>query len=239
MSAHPAGADQPSWGLGDVAAGMVASLALSTLVGVIIVSAAGWTDTAEIPIWGLALLQIPLWGGYLGAVVLAGRTKGNGVVADFGVSSRALDAPIGLAIGVATQLVAVPLLYLPILWATGTEADELSEPARELAGRAGTTAGWVLFALIVGLGAPVVEELFYRGLFMKALEKRGVPPWAVVLVSSVAFAAIHFQVLQFPGLLLFGLVAGVLTVRSGRLGPALWAHVGFNLATVVLLYVDR
>ncbi len=239
MSAPRAVGDEPSWGLGDVGGGIVASLALSTLVGALIISAAGWSDTAAIPIWGLALLQIPLWGGYLGAVVLAGHTKGNGVVVDFGVRSRPLDAPVGLVIGVLTQLVAVPLLYLPILWATGSDSDELSEPARELAGRAGSNAGWLLFALIVGVGAPVVEELFYRGLFMKALQKRGTPPWAVVLLSSVVFAAIHFQVLQFPGLLLFGLVAGVLTLRSGRLGPALWAHVGFNLTTVAVLYLQR
>ncbi len=88
MSAPRAVGDEPSWGLGDVGGGIVASLALSTLVGALIIGAAGWSDTAAIPIWGLALLQIPLWGGYLGAVVLAGRTKGHGVVVDFGVRSR-------------------------------------------------------------------------------------------------------------------------------------------------------
>ena len=41
--------------------------------------------------------------------------------------------------------------------------------------------------------------------------------------------------MQFPGLFAFGVVAAVLTQRTGRLGTAIWAHVGFNLTTVVLL----
>jgi len=41
-------------------------------------------------------------------------------------------------------------------------------------------------------------------------------------------------------LLLFGAVAGVLTVRTGRLGPAILCHMGFNAWTVVqLLVLDR
>ena len=55
------------------------------------------------------------------------------------------------------------------------------------------------------------------------------------VVSSVIFAASHFQLIQFPGLLVFGLVAVAAFHRTGRLATAIWAHVGFNLTTVVLL----
>jgi membrane protease YdiL (CAAX protease family) len=49
----------------------------------------------------------------------------------------------------------------------------------------------------------------------------------------------HLQPLQFPALLVFGVILGVLTVRYGRLGPALWAHVGFNATTLAsLLLLD-
>ena len=33
----------------------------------------------------------------------------------------------------------------------------------------------------------------------------------------------------------FGLVLSVLAHRTGRLGPSIWAHVGFNATTVVAL----
>ena len=50
---------------------------------------------------------------------------------------------------------------------------------------------------------------------------------------SLVFAGSHFQLLPFPGLLAFGIVAGIVAHRTGRLGPAIALHVGFNLTTVV------
>ena len=242
----PVGADgddatAPPWGLGDVLAGLVASLFLSTFVGAVIVLVAGWgtqegSNGIDAPIWGLALLQIPLWAGYLGVVVYSGRNKGHGVVEDFGLRQHALDVPLGLVLGILTQLVVLPLLYIPLLELTGTDQDDLSAPARQLADRAGSLPSWVLFAVLVGICAPIVEELFYRGLFLRSLTKRGLGPAAAVVVSSVVFAGVHLQSLQFPGLLVFGLVAATLSIRTGRLGPAIWAHIGFNLTTVVVLY---
>ncbi len=233
-----AGEPTPMWGLGEVAVGILSSLVLSTFVGALILGVAGWKTSDDIPVWGMALLQIPLWGGYLGAVIVAGRRFGNGVVADFGVRQRWFDLPIGLVIGIVTQLIVLPVIYLPILWALGTDQDELSRPARELADRADSTVGWILFALIVGVGAPVVEELFYRGLFLRSLRKKGIGPVLCVVISAAVFAAIHFQPLQFPGLMVFGLVAGTLVARTGRLGPAVWAHIGFNSTAALSLYLS-
>ncbi len=234
-----AGEPTPSWGLGEVGIGILSSLVLSTLIGALIIGIAGWSTSDEVPVWGMALLQIPLWGGYVGAVVVAGRWRGNGVVADFGIHQRWIDVPVGLVIGIVTQLVLLPLIYFPILWALGTDQDELSRPARELADRADSSIGWILFALIVGVGAPVVEELFYRGLFIRALRKKGMAPALCVVISAAVFAAIHFQALQFPGLFLFGLVAGALVARTGRVGPAVWAHIGFNSTAALSLYLSR
>lgn len=228
----------PRWGLGDVAAGIGVSMLLSLLVGSVILSIGGWRSSDEVPIWGLALLQVPLWAGYLGVAWWATATKGAGPVRDLHIASRLLDAPVGLVIGIVTQLLVLPLVYVPVFFLTGTDSDELSEPARELAARAGSPVSWVLFAVLVGVCAPVVEEVFYRGLFQSSLTKRGIAPLVSVLVSSAVFAVVHFQLLQFVGLFLFGLVAGTLTVRTGRLGPAIWAHIGFNLTTVAVLYLS-
>jgi membrane protease YdiL (CAAX protease family) len=43
------------------------------------------------------------------------------------------------------------------------------------------------------------------------------------------------QPLQFPALVLFGVVVGWLVRRYDRLGPAVWAHVGFNVTAAVVL----
>ena len=233
----PAQDGELRWGLGDVAIGIFASLFLSVLIGGTIMALAGWGSIADAPMWGLALLQIPLWAGYLGAVVFAG-SKGRGVIADFGLRMRAFDAPLGLALGIFCQLLVLPLLYAPIFSLTGTDKEALSRPAEQLAEGTDGTFSWLLFALLVGILAPVVEELFYRGLLLKALEKRRMPVWAAVLVSSILFAGMHMQTLQFPGLLLVGLVAGTLAAITGRLGPSIWLHIGFNMTTVVALFME-
>lgn len=226
------------WGLGDVALGMVAAQVLGIVVGSLIMPVAGWRSVSAAPIWGQAVLTIPLWVGYVGAVVVAG-TKGRGVVEDFGLSFRPLDAALGVPIGVVMQLVVLPLIYWPILHLTDQTSEQLSAPARDLADKAQGPLGWIVLAVVVVVGAPVVEELFFRGLLLRSLQKAGLSDlWACVACAAV-FAAIHIQLLQFAGLFVFGLVLSFLAVRTGRLGPSIFTHVGFNAVTVVLLYLSR
>ena len=91
--------------------------------------------------------------------------------------------------------------------------------------------------IVVAIGAPLVEELFYRGLTLKAFEKKMSNRLALVL-SSLVFAIAHLQLIQFPALFLFGFVAGYLARKYDRLGRAVWAHVGFNTTTVVALLLQ-
>jgi membrane protease YdiL (CAAX protease family) len=94
----------------------------------------------------------------------------------------------------------------------------------------------VLLVLIVGIGAPIVEEIFYRGLLQRSLIRRVGARWGIAL-ASLAFGAAHLQPLQFPALTLAGVLFGVLAHRYGRLGPAIAAHMVFNLTAVVALLV--
>ena len=95
----------------------------------------------------------------------------------------------------------------------------------------------LLLVLIVVIGAPLVEELFFRGLFLRALQKRGLPDWAAVVGSAAVFGAVHFQLLQFVGLFAIGLVLAVMAVRTGRLGMSIATHMAFNATSVVVLYL--
>lgn len=225
-----------SWGLGDVAGGLAIAQVAPLIIGAAVLIALGYTeqsDIDELPLTVIAVLQIPLWLGYLGAPLWASTRKGGGLAADFGWRFERRDIGLGLVIGVATQLAAVPLLYVPIFLIFGEQ--DVSEAARELTDRATDPLGVVLLVLVVVVGAPLIEELFFRGLFHQAIVKRGGHPWLAVAVTAVVFGGIHFQLLQLPALVLFGVVSGWLTVRYGRLGPAVWAHVGFNGITVIAL----
>ena len=178
------------------------------------------------PMWLTALMQLPLWLCLGGLPVWFAVTKGKGVVADLGLRMKAIDVPIGLAIGVACQLLMVPLVYLILRPLLGVE--DVSAAARELTDRATDPLSIVLVFLIVGIGAPIAEEIYFRGMAQRIFGRRLKPGWAI-LAAAAFFAATHLQPLQFPALLVFGVILGVLAWRSGRLGPAIWAHLGFNV----------
>jgi hypothetical protein len=226
-----------TWGLGDVALGFSIGLAGAQLALAAILAATDRTveQVDDLPLSLVALAQMGLWLGLFGAPLVATRLKGNGLVADLHLRARLADVWRGGVVGVLLQVVAIPLLYWPLLDLLDKGSSDLEGPAREMTDRADGVLGVLLLVVIVGICAPVVEEIFYRGLFQQALLKRGLPPVAAIGVNATVFGLSHGQLLQLPALILFGAVAGVLAHRSGRLGPAITAHIAFNMVTVVAL----
>jgi membrane protease YdiL (CAAX protease family) len=185
-----------------------------------------------VPIWLSTLLQLPLWTVLIVGPIWFAVTRGRGVVADLGLRMKAVDVPMGLAIGVASQLLLVPALYWLVFQGIGTR--DVSAEARTLTDRATDPVSVLLLFVIVGIGAPIAEEIYFRGMALPIFGRKIRPMWAV-LASAAFFAATHLQPLQFPALLAFGVILGALTVRFGRLGPALWAHIGFNSTAAITL----
>jgi len=235
---EPAPLPAVRWGLGDAWLGLLLGNVAALFVGVLILAATGYADTESdaLPLAIIALLQIPLWAGYLTMPIHAARRKGNGLAADFGLRMRPLDVPVGLVIGVLTQVLVVPLVYVPIFWVIGDR--DVSADARALTDRADSPFGVVLLVAIVVIGAPIVEELFFRGLLLRSLQNRWGSVWAL-LISSFVFGAVHLQPLQFPALVVVGLILGWLTLRTDRLGPAIFAHIAFNAVAVGSLLAAR
>jgi membrane protease YdiL (CAAX protease family) len=230
--------------MGDAFIGLIVANVAAALVGAVILAATGNVDAAadgELSLTMVAILQIPLWTGYLGAPWYAARFRGNGLVADFGLRMEWKDVPKGRAAGLGTQILAIPALYVLIFTITDAldlDVDQdLSGAARDLVEKATDPLGIVLLVLITVVAAPVIEELFFRGLLLRSIEHRFGPAPAL-WGSSLIFAAVHLQALQFPALLLIGLVLGWLTQRTGRLGPAIWAHVAFNAVATLVLLLD-
>src|SRR5690606_3497347 len=117
------------------------------------------------------------------------------------------------AAGIAAQFILVPLISWPVLTLSGQDADDLAKPARELADKVHGAGGALLLLLVVGVIAPIAEELFFRGLLFRALEKRWDQWWALGL-SSAFFAATHVQPLQFLPLMAAGAVFGGVMMRT-------------------------
>ena len=229
----------PRWGFGDVLLGFAIAYGLTIALQPLVLAATGVDSGADSDTWPLrtiALLQVPFDGALAAVAVLAVRRKGMGVIHDLRARMRWLDIPIGLVIGLVAQVLG-NLLYLPVYWLTDVTSDDVSGPAKTLTDKASGNAGGVLLLILVTVVmAPIVEELFFRGLVLRSAERRWGTGWAIAF-SSLLFGITHFELLQLPPLALFGAIAALLTVRTGRLGPAIWAHVGFNaLAVATLLF---
>lgn len=227
--------DGVRWGLGDAAAAFVGAYLVAGLLAPLAYAITGQpfdTPSDKVPLSTLSLQQIPYVGTMLLAALFISWRKGRGPVVDYGLRVRWTDAPLGLALGTFAQYAAV-VVYLPLFWFDIISTDDLEKPARELTDRA-TGAGVVLLVILVVIVPPIVEEIFFRGLLLRSLERRFGTTWAIV-GSAALFGAAHFEKLQFPALFLFGLLAAVLTTRTGRLGPSMFAHLAFNAVTVVAL----
>jgi uncharacterized protein len=223
----------PRWALGAAAVGWVSGMIIGGVLLGIWVVATGQDSTA---LGSLGAAQVGFWVGLLGAVVVTSRHGATGsVVRDFGLRFRPVDLPLGVAVGVVAQLLIVPLIYFP--FRSVIDNGDLERPARELADRA-HGPGFLVFAIVIAVGAPVVEELFYRGLLLRSLQ-RYLADGPAIVVSGLVFGASHFELLQLPALAFVGMVLAFLVVRTGRLGPAIWCHAAFNTITVVALALER
>lgn len=243
---NPFGLAEALFGL---AAGFLLSLlAVSAYAGIAHVPATSET-TAE-----TVISLVALWIGLIGAVALASRLRrpaGGGEVAgpslgslrfDYGFAIRPWpDLPLGVAVGLAGQFLLVPVLELPLEPFVHHLSQRLGHPTRELLGPAasGGTATLVLISVLVCVGSPLVEELFFRGLVLRALLfrfrtlGRVAGPALSIVTTGIVFGLVHFEELQLLALSGFGVVLGLLAWWSGRLGPSIVAHVAFNSSTVI------
>jgi membrane protease YdiL (CAAX protease family) len=218
--------------MGDAVAATAIGIVASAVIGGIALGIAGVDRTEDLALWALAFLQVPLWLGMVGVPFYASRRKGTGSLdRDFGLRMRWIDVPVGLAAGFVTQL-AFAVAAPPIYRAFGLDPDKISEVSQKLADKANDPFGVACLFLLVVVGAALFEELCYRGLWLRSIQRR-FGTVAGVLLSAAVFGLVHFEPYALPLLALFGVVLGVLAVRTGRLGPAIWAHVAFNLTAVI------
>ncbi|MBL8744846.1 MAG: CPBP family intramembrane metalloprotease, partial [Phycisphaerae bacterium] len=222
-------------------------------------------------------------GGYLGAAVgifftLAVLPNMAGIIRLRSNRAPSLPGDIGAAPESAMRLIlraaAGFLLVFPIVmtvgWVssiaarrlTGETLDPLAHKTLRLLSDADTSADggvwWWATVLCVLLGAPIVEEIVYRGFIQSAIRRAVLwsaetrprdplrpPPrrraaWASILGTSILFASMHLGVVESHALVtLFALSIGfgIACERSGRLATPIVMHVLFNAANLGLSIV--
>jgi membrane protease YdiL (CAAX protease family) len=96
-------------------------------------------------------------------------------------------------------------------------------------------------ALLVCIGAPIFEELFFRGVVQGILTHRvGAGP--AIAIQALLFGCAHFQygmtanqaIVRIAGITVVGLFLGWLRQSTGRLGAGIFAHATNNTFVVIV-----
>jgi len=177
--------------------------------------------------------------GMVFPVIFVSRRRGTGRLStDYGWSVRPADIGIGILGAVAGRSAAV-LVSIPLLpvYQQLEHQPQVGLSPNQISG-----ATWIVFGVLACVGAPIIEELFFRGLIQTRLVGLIGPGWGIA-VTSVVFGAAHLIGWQNPASLIAaaiiacaGSVLGFLRYRTGRLGTSTIAHAVFNgMAFAILL----
>jgi uncharacterized protein len=98
------------------------------------------------------------------------------------------------------------------------------------------TGVFINLLLLTGVGAPILEEVVFRGFLLASLTKHTSIPGAVAL-SSLIFAACHASSRDFPQLFALGCVLGFAYCRSRNLLTSMVIHGAWNSSVIAILYV--
>lgn len=99
---------------------------------------------------------------------------------------------------------------------------------------------WLLALLVVGIGAPLSEELLFRGFLLSALARSPIGFWGGAVVSTALWTSLHagYSAVGIAEVFVIGLFFSWLLWRTGSLRVAIFCHALYNsLIVVALRYV--
>jgi membrane protease YdiL (CAAX protease family) len=210
--------------------GILAGYALA-IVGATIGDALSGSATGPVT---TLLSEMGLWAGMLGTVIFVSRRYGSASLRrDFGLAIKRPD----LLWGVAAVAAALVVSEIVVLAFSGTEFSGSNDQI--ITQQKGHEVGLVILTLIVELGAPFFEELFFRGFLRTALQARFGAGRAVWL-QAIFFGFAHLgesktaagNVTVVLALFFVGVVLGYTAKLTRRLGAGMVAHCLFNLVAV-------
>ncbi|TCO71469.1 type II CAAX endopeptidase family protein [Marinisporobacter balticus] len=91
---------------------------------------------------------------------------------------------------------------------------------------------YFILMVIIAMSAGICEEIFFRGLVLRGYEELG--SIHAVVISSLLFGLFHFNIQNFAGPVVLGLVFGYLVYRTGSLFAGMIGHMTNNGIAVTL-----
>lgn len=207
-------------------------------------AAAGITE-ADHSLWRGAWMLI---GGYIGAAcaLVFFLALVPGAARLIGLPSRAAELLGGIRRGLAGIAVAYPIVWVAgwiiTLLARAIAGDDAIETVahetlRSMQANPRDPAWWTTAALVT-IGAPIVEEIVYRGFLQPGIRLLIGRPWLAVILPSILFAFVHGEAVPWhalPVLFVLSLALGIARARTGSIVPSIVMHALFNAANIGLV----
>ena len=201
----------------------------------IVIVGQGDVDVSAQPIWVLAMVSVITWSISLWGVARLCRIHAGTSLTDTLKIRLAPRDFLGVPLGVVSQLVLVPVVMLPLrlLFPDSFSPEKIEKRATDLVNNANGV--WmIVLVMVVVVGAPLVEEIVYRGMLQKSIA-RALGKYRSLVLVAAWFAAIHFAPVEFVGLFAFALVLGWVLDRNETLGMNIITHMAFNATGLVLV----
>jgi membrane protease YdiL (CAAX protease family) len=94
-----------------------------------------------------------------------------------------------------------------------------------------------LCVLLICIGAPLTEELVFRGAIQGHLMKWTKNPWVAIILASILFGLAHGNLPQFIAGFILGMVCGWLFYRTGSIWPGIILHFINNTFSTVSTWI--
>ena len=184
--------------------------------------------------WVLALSALGLWLPFVFMLRWVARRAGTEFRQYFGMRFATTDW-LGIPLGVFCQVVLMNVVNWPLnRWFPDTfNPQRIETRARDMVDAAHGAWFIVLFVVVV-VGAPLVEELVYRGFIQAGLQSQIGSTWALI-ITAAWFTVVHLEPIEFPGLFAFALVLGLCYRRTQRVGLSMVTHLAFNATGLLLV----
>lgn len=214
---------------------LIISLALSLTQNLSIFEAMAAVTGGDPTSPGGAINYLLVVGGLGLSTLLAARLwHGRSALSLTGPAARTLRH-FAIAAAITTAIAAL-LMLIP------TSRDDAIVRNMNL----GAWLTWLPFALIALAAQTGAEELFFRGYLQSQMAARFRSPLVWLVIPAVAFGAAHYSpalppltACAYVGFaVLFGLLAGDLTARTGSIGAAWGFHFANNTIAVTIIAVD-
>ena len=96
------------------------------------------------------------------------------------------------------------------------------------------TDSFILQILTVGIAAPVVEELVFRGIVMNRMMK-WMPVWVSVLIQGLLFGLVHLNIFQGMYAFVAGILLGMVYVKFRSIIIVMVGHMAYNMTSILLV----